>query len=212
MDIRVNATHHVVHYRSHWDQLGHGVDVLVVAAQLAHERQLCVDQVGAEVSQVEVDDGSIRGVDGPSLFLLVHERLGHPVPGPELHAAQLWLRRGFAEVVVLQVAVAVFVQQPTTLRSRGLGDQDSGERQSGGVVLDEFHVFQRRARPESEGHPVSGLDVRVGGEWKHAPASAGAHDHRVGEDCFDAPRRQLDGDEPRTRPSSTSRVVTNHSS
>ena len=58
--ISVNATHHVVHHRSYEDQLGHRVDVLVVAAQLTHERQLGIDQVGAKVSQVEVDDGSIR--------------------------------------------------------------------------------------------------------------------------------------------------------
>jgi hypothetical protein len=62
------------------------------------------------------------------------------------------------------------------------------------VVLDELHVFQRRASPEREGHSVSGLDVRIGGERKHAPTSAGAHDHSVGEDRLDATGRQLDGD------------------
>ncbi|COU66547.1 Uncharacterised protein [Mycobacterium tuberculosis] len=73
--------------------------------------------------------------------MLVYEGLRQSVPGPELHTAQPGLGRGLAEVVILEVAVAVFVEQPAAFSSCGLGDQDPGERQSGGVVLDEFHVF-----------------------------------------------------------------------
>ncbi|CFS39292.1 Uncharacterised protein [Mycobacterium tuberculosis] len=41
-----------MHYRSYRDQFDHGVDVLVVAAQLTYERQLCIDQVRPQVPQV----------------------------------------------------------------------------------------------------------------------------------------------------------------
>ena len=51
-----------------------------------------------------------------------------------------------AEVVVLQVAVAVLVEQVAALAARCLGDQDAGEREAGRMVLDELHVLERSAR------------------------------------------------------------------
>ena len=89
VDVGVDAAHHVVHDGPDRDQLVHGVDALVLQAQLAHERELGVDQLLAEVPQVEVDDRAVRRVGGAALLHLVHERLGQPVARAELHAAQL---------------------------------------------------------------------------------------------------------------------------
>ena len=110
MDIGVNATHHVVHHRPHGDQLGHRVDVLVVCGT-AHARTATLYRSGRRRGVAGRGRRRVRTECQRSfLFVLMHERLGTPVPGSELHAAQLWLGRGFAKVVVLQVAVAVFVQ------------------------------------------------------------------------------------------------------
>ena len=86
---------------------------------------------------------------------------------------------GLAEVVVLQVAVAVLVEQPAALGPGRLGDEDAGERQAGRVVLDELHVLERRAGPVGQGHAVAGVDVGVGGEREDPPAAAGAEDDRL---------------------------------
>ena len=91
VDVGVDAAHHVVHDRADRDQLGDRVDPLVLQAQLAHERQLGVDQLLAEVPQVEVDDRPVLRLDGTALLDLVDERLREPVARAELHAAQLRL-------------------------------------------------------------------------------------------------------------------------
>ena len=140
----MDAAHHVVHDRADGDELLDGVDALVLQAQLAHHRELGVDQLLAEVPQVEMNDRSVRRFDRPTLLDFMHEGLGQPVPRSELHAAQhrRWLR--LAQVVVLEVAVAVLVEQPATFSARRLGNEDARERKPGRVVLDELHVLERR--------------------------------------------------------------------
>ena len=48
---------------------------------------------------------------------------------------------GAPQVVVLQVAPVLVVEQDAAFAARGFGDQDAGARQAGGVVLDELHVL-----------------------------------------------------------------------
>ena len=62
VDVGVDATHHVVHDRADRDQLVHGVDPLVLQAQLAHEREFRLDELLAEMAQVEVDDRTPRAI------------------------------------------------------------------------------------------------------------------------------------------------------
>ena len=57
VDVGVHAAHHVVHDRTHRDQLGHRIDVLVLEAQLAHERDLRLDVRLAQVPEVECTTG-----------------------------------------------------------------------------------------------------------------------------------------------------------
>jgi hypothetical protein len=147
------------------------------------------------VTQVEVHHRAVRRVDGATLLLLVHERLGDPVARAELHASHHRRGRRRAQVVVLQVAVAVLVEQPAALGPSGLGDQDAGERQTGRVVLDELHVLQRRPGPVRECHPVAGLDVAVRRVREHPPAAAGAQDHGPARNRLDPPGGQLDADD-----------------
>ncbi len=101
--------------------------------------------------------------------------------GPEFHGLQHRLAdRCFRpHAVVLQVAVAVLVDQDAAFAAAALGQQDAGAGQSGRVVLHELHVLQRHAGPVGHGHAVAGLDRAVGGEGKHlAGATGGQHDGR----------------------------------
>ena len=75
VDIGVDPTHRIVDHRSNGDQLLDRIDVLVLQAQLAHEGQLALDHLLAQVAQVEVDDGTVGRVDGAFQFHLFHKRL-----------------------------------------------------------------------------------------------------------------------------------------
>ena len=91
-------------------------------------------------------------------------------------------RLGRPEAVVLQVAVAVLVEQEAALAAAGLGEQHAGARQAGGVVLDELHVAQRHAVAVGQRHAVAGDDAAVGVLAEHAAGAAGGDDHRLGLD------------------------------
>jgi hypothetical protein len=74
----------------------------------------------------------------------------------------------------------VLVHQDAAFAAAGLGQQAAGVGQAGRVVLDEFHVLQRRTGAVGHGHAVAGLDRAVGGEGEHAPGAAAGDDHRLG--------------------------------
>src|SRR5215813_9813521 len=192
--VGVHAAHHVMHHRAHWDHLLDRINALILQTQLAHEWNLRVDLFLAQMADVEVDDVAVWGFDGAALFVLLDEGLRQAVARPELHRTQHGLRLRLAEVVILQVAVAVLVEQIAALGARGFGDQNAGERQPGRMVLDELHVLEWDARVEGERHAVAVLDVRVGGERKNLATTAGADDHGFGEDGLNAAGHQLDGD------------------
>src|SRR5215211_6176283 len=75
VDIGVYAAHHVVHDRAHRNQLLNRIDALVLDTQFAHHRKLRLDQLFAEVPQIEIDDRAVRRLNGPALRHLVLERL-----------------------------------------------------------------------------------------------------------------------------------------
>src|SRR5437879_2501361 len=60
------------------------------------------------------------------------------------------------------------------------------------MVLDKFHVLQRRARGVGQRHAIPGLDVGVGGKRKNASAPSGAEDYGPGGDRLDLSGHQFD--------------------
>ncbi len=50
-----------------------------------------------------------------------------------------------AQAVILQVAIAILVEQYAAFTAAPFGHQDTAARQTGRVVLHEFHVTQRDA-------------------------------------------------------------------
>src|SRR5262245_45708982 len=121
----MNSTHHVVDDGPHRDQLSNRIDALVFQAQLAHEWQPRIDDLFAKMAQVEVHYLAVRSLDGAALFQFTDESLAETVARPEFHASQNRLRSGGPQVVVLEIAVAVFVDHVSTLSARRFGNQDS---------------------------------------------------------------------------------------
>ena len=132
--VRVYAAHHVVHDRTHGDQILDRIQVLVLLAQLADEGDLRVDLLLTEMPEIEVHDGAIRRIDRATLLELLHERLRQAIARSQLHRPQHRVRLRRAQLVVLQIAVAVLVDQVSALGARRFGDEDAreGEARSDG--------------------------------------------------------------------------------
>ena len=106
----MNAAHHVVNHWPHRNQLFDGIDILVLEAQLANKGQLGVDCLFAQMPKVEIHDWPVRSIDGPALLLFLNECLGESIARPQFHGTQYRFRFGRAEIVVLQIPVAILVQ------------------------------------------------------------------------------------------------------
>ena len=71
IDVGMHAAHHVVDDRTHRNQILDRIEVLVLAAQLADERDLRVDHLLAQVPEIEVHDRAVRRLDRAALLLLL---------------------------------------------------------------------------------------------------------------------------------------------
>ena len=103
----------------------------VLEAQLPDERDLLVDQLLSQVADVQVDVVPVRALERAPLLLLLDEGTARAGPaGPSSMERSTGLGVGLAQVVVLEIAVAVLVEEPAALRARRFGDQDPGEREA----------------------------------------------------------------------------------
>ena len=143
-----------------------------------------------------MDVGSVRPIERATLFQLFHESLRQAVPRTQLHGAQHRLGLRCPQIVVLQVAVSVLVDQEPAFGPGGFGNQNPREGETRGMVLHELHVLQRHSRAVGQGHAVAILDVGIGGEGEHLPATAGTDDDGLGGDGLDLSRHQLNGHHP----------------
>src|SRR5258707_2630475 len=140
-----------------------------------------------------MDDRAVWSVGSAALLYLLDEGLRETIAGAEFHVAQDRLVRRRAEVVILEVAVPVFVDQISAFGTSRFRDENAGERQAGGVVLHELHVFQGGARLIRQRHTIARLNAGVGGEGKNPPATSGAKDHALRCDGLNSARHQLQG-------------------
>ena len=166
------------------NRLFHRIDADVGFRQLADERQTFQQLFLAQVTQVEVNHVATRCGDGVAFAPLVPESLRDFVARAEFHVLVLRLaERGFrAHAVILQVAVAVFVDQDTAFTAAAFRHQNAGARQTGWVILHELHIAQRHAVAERHTHTVAGNDAAVGVITINAARTARRHHHRIGAD------------------------------
>ena len=188
-----DAAHGVVHGRADGDGILHRIDTGKGLGGLGNERQALVDLLLAQVAQVQVDGRAVRGVDGTTFLALMPEGLREPVTWAKLHG--LRTRPGIqrAQAVVLQVAIAVAVDQDAAFAAAAFGHENAGARQAGGVVLHELHVAQRHAGPVGHAHAVAGEGAGVGVLPEHAACAARGHDHGIGKERQAFAAGDLDG-------------------
>ncbi|MNS91104.1 hypothetical protein D3C72_1251810 [compost metagenome] len=170
--------------RTDRDRLFHRIHTHVGLGQFADEGQALFQVLLAEVAQVEVNHVAHGALDHAAFLLLLPECLGETVTGTQLHVLVLRLAdRGFrAQTVVLQVAVAILVEQDATLTTTTFGHQDAGARQTGRVILDELHVTQGHAVTVGQRHAVAGDYAAVGVVAVDAAGTAGGQHHGLGLD------------------------------
>src|SRR5215831_3033727 len=99
-------------------------------------------------------DGAVGAVYGAALLHFFDESLREAIAGAEFHVAEDRLGRWSAEIVILEIAVSVLVNQIPSLGARRFRDENAGERQAGGVILHELHVFQWGTRLKSQRHAI----------------------------------------------------------
>ena len=142
-----------------------------------------------EMPQIEIDGFAARRRERPALALLVPEGLAQAVARPELHRLVAGLGRDGSEAVILQVAVAVLVQEVAAFAAAGLGEEKARARHAGRMVLHELHVAKRHAMPEGERHAVAGDDAAVGVLAEHPARAARREDHGAGKNGGEFPGR-----------------------
>ena len=145
LDVGRDAAHRVVRGRLDRHGLGDRLDALVDAREVGDVGQLLVDDLLAQVGQVEVD--VVLAVDAATCADLLIDRAGDHVARREI----LQCRR-----VALHEALALLVAQDAALAARRLGEQDAEPDDAGRVELVELHVLERHAAAIGDRDAVAG--------------------------------------------------------
>ena len=145
--IGFDTAHGVVCGRTYRNRFFNRIDANVRFRQFADERQTFMQFFLAEVTQVEINHIATRRGDGVAFTPFVPEGLRNFVAWTQFHIFVFRLaQRSFrAHAVILQITVAIFVDQNTAFTAAAFGHQDTGTWQTGWVILNEFHVTQRNA-------------------------------------------------------------------
>lgn len=179
-----NPAHGVVCGWTHRNRLFYRIDANVGFREFTDKRQTFKQLFLTQMAQIEIDHIASRRRDRVALAPFVPESTGDFIARTQLHIfifrfAQRCFR---THAVILQVAVAVLVDQNTAFAAAAFRHQNTGARQAGGVVLHELHIAQRYAVAERHTHPVAGDDTAVGIVAIHASSAAGSQNYRVGAD------------------------------
>ena len=164
-------------------RLGDHVDAGVVQRGLVDVLELRLDELGAEVADVEEH----AAVDAAPLLDLGGLGAGDAVAGGELpHVGG----------VTVHEALALGVEEVGALAAGGLREQHAVASERRRVVLDHLHVEQRRAGAVGEGDAVAGADERVGRRLEGTADAAGGQDDRLGRHLVQLAGQHLDGHDP----------------
>ncbi|MNB88437.1 hypothetical protein D3C75_354510 [compost metagenome] len=182
--IGFNPTHGVVRGWAHRDRLFYRIHADIGFGQLADKRQAFQQFLLTQMTQVEIDHIAAWGRDSVTFAPLMPEGLRHFVARAKFHVFVLRLaQRSFrAHAVILQIAIAIFIDQNPAFAAAALGHQDAGTRQTGWVILNELHIAQWDPVLQRHAHPVAGDNPAVGVIAVNASGTAGGHYHRVSAD------------------------------
>src|SRR5262249_8286519 len=148
------------------------------------------------MTQIEMHIMAVGALKRAAFGQLLHMTTRKNVARTQFHLAMGGLISRRSEAVVLKVAVAVFVFQPSTVGARGRGNENGGAWQARGMVLNKLHVFQRDACAIGRRHSIPGVDRGVGGEREDSTAPSRAEDHSFANDRFDTAGIKIDRCDP----------------
>src|SRR5512133_257867 len=166
-----------MHHGPDRDQFRYRIEVLVLQTEFTNKWQFRVYELFAQVAEIEMYHRAIGSRECAALLIFLHESLGQSIARTKLHRAQDWSGLRRSEVIVLQVAVSILIDQVSALGTCGFSDENSCEGEAGRVVLNELHIFQWRTGAIGKCHAVAILDVRIGGEWEYSSAASRAHNY-----------------------------------
>ncbi len=161
-----NAAHVVVHGRQHRNRLAGHVHAREDARGLGDARQPLVDDVRAEMLEMQVDVVLLR-TDAPALADLDGHRTADHVARRQV----LGIRR-----IALHEALALGVPEDAALAAHALGDQAARPVDAGRVKLHELHVLQRQPGAQHHAAAVAGAGVGGGAGEIGAAIAAGGQD------------------------------------
>src|SRR5215813_3689248 len=95
------------------------------------------------MANIEVNDVAIRSLDGAAVLVFLDEGRRQTIARPQSHRTQYRLRLRLTQVVILEVTIAVLVEQIAAFGACGFGDQNPGEWQARRMILDELHILER---------------------------------------------------------------------
>ena len=185
-DIGGNAAHVVVHGRQHRDRLARHIHAGEHPRGFADAGQPLVQDLRAQVLQVQHDVFFVGPAAAPGIDLQRHRARDHVAAGEVLGG------RG----VALHEALALAVGQVAALAARPFGDQAAGREDAGRVELHELHVLARQAGAQHHGVAVAGAGMRRGAGQEGAPVAAGGQHHGLRPEAVDGAVFQVPGDHP----------------
>ena len=183
MIVRRHAAHVVVHGRQHRDRLLGHFHAGEHLGRLGNARQALVQDIGAQVLQVQHDVVLIRTAATSRVDLQRH-RAGNHIARGEV------LRRGR---IALHEALAFGVGQVAALAARALGDQAACGEDAGGMKLHELHVLDGQAGSDRHAGAVAGAGMGGGAGQIGTAIAAGRQHHALGAEAMDGAVFQVPG-------------------
>src|SRR5437868_41493 len=142
MNVRRYAPHHVMDRRHNRNRLLDWIGIRELDRNLADRRQPFVDDIGAEMIELQQHVVLVRPAASAFLDLLIHR------PADDI------ARRKVLEIrrVALHEALAARIEQDAAFTAHTFGDKDSGASNAGWMELPHLHVFEweTRARHHSK--------------------------------------------------------------
>ncbi|SJN57753.1 hypothetical protein BQ6471_02706 [Vibrio gazogenes] len=118
----------------------------------------------AQMTQIQMDDIAEWMWDGVAFLLFVPESLRNFVTRTEFHIFVFRLAdRCFrAHTVILQVTVAVFIDDNTAFTPTPFGHQDPCTGQTCRMVLDKLHIAKWHTVTIGHSHTITGYNATIG--------------------------------------------------
>ena len=158
-----------MHNRANRHRILDHVHTHIRHSQFVHQWQTLKNSFFTEVAHIHQYTVPPGSLDRIAFLLFVPEGLAQAVTRAKFHRLEDRLTQGCfrTHIVILQIAVAIFIDQYTTLTPAAFGEQNSRTWQTGWMILNKLHILKRHTGAICHGHAITCLDRTVSGERKN---------------------------------------------